>query len=47
MNKREQAKKLYDHNKDYVEKHGDGMCWKELSAYCKKQDVLYKIFSSL
>jgi len=44
---KQQAKKLYDHNKTYVEAHSDSMNWKQLLAFCNKQDALYKMFNGI
>ena len=43
---KEQARKLYFHNKEYIEKHGDLMCWQDLYKFCRKQDRLYRIFNN-
>ncbi len=43
MNK-DQARKIYDHNKIYIEANINHLCWQDLIAFSKKQDELYLIF---
>ncbi len=45
MDKRAQARKVYDHNKRYVLENMEQLTWQECAAFIKKQDALYSIFS--
>ena len=47
MKDKEQAKKLYDHNREWIESNRNSMNWKQLAAFCKKQDALYNIFNNI